>query len=71
MNCQHLRTIGDNYGVTCQDCGEILAGFGFGGWFGERLQPEQACVHRFYVHDGIGICVFCETIERTTNEDTI
>ncbi len=29
--CSHNHRIGDNYGVTCQDCGEVLAGYGYWG----------------------------------------
>jgi hypothetical protein len=45
MNCEHNKRIGDNYGVTCQDCGEILEGYGNGGWFGSNLKGNEQCKH--------------------------
>ena len=45
MNCEHQKRIGDNYGVTCQDCKEVLEGYGYGGWFGSNLKVNERCIH--------------------------
>lgn len=62
--CEHLRKIGDNYGLSCVDCGEKLSGFGYGGWFGNRIASGETCVH-FFVPMGdedtkIEVCLYCE-----------
>lgn len=55
MTCQHLKKIGDNYGMTCADCGEVLEGFGF--W----AEGSKHCVKHLWLQDGIGyVCVYCE-----------
>ena len=41
MKCEHHKRIGDNYGVTCQDCKEVLEGYGYGGWFGSNLNMND------------------------------
>jgi hypothetical protein len=43
--CQHLSKQGDNYGITCTDCGEALEGYGYGGWFGSNLKGNEQCLH--------------------------
>ena len=43
--CQHRKRIGDNYGVTCQDCGAVLEGYGYGGFFGNNLRGNEQCIH--------------------------
>jgi len=43
--CEHTRKIGDNYGISCQDCGEVLEGYGCGGWFGSNLSGRERCLH--------------------------
>jgi DNA-directed RNA polymerase subunit RPC12/RpoP len=56
MTCDHSRKIGDNYGVTCQDCGAVLEGFGFWAEGGSR------CVKHLWLQDGSDgfVCVYCE-----------
>ncbi len=45
-NCQHLRRIGDNYGITCQTCGAVLEGYGYGGFtFSDNLTGNEQCIH--------------------------
>jgi hypothetical protein len=44
-NCQHFKRIGDNYGLSCQTCGQPLEGFGFGGFFGSSLTGNEQCIH--------------------------
>jgi hypothetical protein len=44
MYCDHNKRIGDNYGVTCQDCGEILEGYGYGDWLGSKVYGKK-CIH--------------------------
>lgn len=57
--CDHKRVLGDNYGMTCQECGEPLAGYGYGGWFGSLLGEVKACIHVFIN----GACLYCEMSE--------
>lgn len=52
--CQHNNKIGDNYGMSCQDCGERLEGYGYWG-------HERSCRHRFLpVGDTEEVCIYCE-----------
>jgi hypothetical protein len=37
MLCPHHKTISDTYGVSCQACGGVLEGYGYGGWFGSTV----------------------------------
>lgn len=55
MACQHNHTVGDNYGITCADCGAILAGYGYWG------EGSRTCNH-LYVSNGEGrqVCLYCE-----------
>ncbi|MEJ5200587.1 MAG: hypothetical protein WHV66_00025 [Anaerolineales bacterium] len=50
--CPHYRQIADNYGVTCEDCGEILEGYGFWGSSGY-------CRHVWLN----GECIYCQAID--------
>jgi hypothetical protein len=43
--CQHFKHIGDNYGISCQTCGEQLEGYGYGGFFGNNLIGNEHCIH--------------------------
>ncbi len=43
--CQHLSRQGDNYGISCQTCGQALEGYGFGGFFGSNLAGNELCIH--------------------------
>lgn len=53
--CDHNSTIGDNYGVTCADCGQVLSGYGYWG------EGSTTCQHE-YLPDGNGnlVCLYCE-----------
>lgn len=56
MTCDHSRKIGDNYGMTCADCGEVLEGYGF---FGDGA---TTCTKHLFLEDGKGfICLYCQT----------
>jgi hypothetical protein len=68
-NCQHNNRIGDNYGVSCQDCGERLSGFGCGGWFGANLQVGVQCIHVFAPmgEDSAEVCIYCEQWRKSPN----
>jgi hypothetical protein len=44
MTCEHNKRLGDNYGVSCQECGVVLEGFGYGGWFGSNLKGHERCL---------------------------
>lgn len=53
MACQHNRRIGDNYGISCMDCGAQLAGYGNNGEF-------ASCLHEWYYHGDIHHCMYCQ-----------
>lgn len=62
--CQHNHTLGDNYGVTCQDCGKVLEGYGY---YGER---HIICEHRWWKDDnGLWHCYYCEAERREYEEE--
>jgi len=68
--CSHARKIGDNYGLTCQDCGETIEGYG--GWFGSNLNGNETCSHgsRYKSNDLEEECVYCQSI-RATRKDHV
>lgn len=55
-NCEHLRRVSDAYGITCLDCGEILAGYGYD-------HEGKDCIHNgYYIFncgDDIPYCEYC------------
>ena len=54
---QHAR----HYGMSCQDCGERLEGYGY--W-----AHEKDCLHRFLpVGDTEEVCTYCEMWRRKDN----
>ncbi len=58
--CQHPKRVGDNYGVTCQDCGATLEGYGYGGFFGRNLKGHKPCLHVWIKSDAQQEeCVYC------------
>jgi hypothetical protein len=58
--CRHARKIGDNYGLTCQDCGEVVEGYGYGGWFGSNLKGNERCMHVWVnISDIAEQCMYC------------
>jgi hypothetical protein len=65
MDCKHLSRVGDNYGMSCMDCGKQLSGFGYGGWFGMNLTGKTTCIHLWSPmgEGGAAICVYCEEIK--------
>ena len=67
--CQHLKRIGDNYGVSCQTCGKQLEGYGYGGFFGSSLKGNERCIHKWSEqYAGMEECDYCfEIRERLTN----
>ena len=63
MNCEHHKRIGDNYGVTCQDCKEVLEGYGYGGWFGSNLKGNERCIHIWWkISTEEEECMYCHVI---------
>lgn len=50
--CEHRRMIGDNYGLSCMDCGEVLEGFGY--W-----AQSQTCRHVWSKGEGGYECIYC------------
>ncbi len=67
--CQHLKRIGDNYGVSCQTCGQALEGYGRGGFFGSSRTGSERCIHVWERIDAeMEACKYCFIIrERVTN----
>lgn len=60
MACPHHRQQGDNYGVTCMDCGETLSGYGY--W----AEGSQVCHHVWYPDpdDEYETCMYCESTRK-------
>lgn len=55
--CQHSRRQGDNYGVTCMECGETIAGYGFWG------EGSKTCIHEWGRMDDESkeeMCIYCQ-----------
>jgi len=70
-NCQHLRRQGDNYGVSCQTCGQALEGYGYGGFFGSNLKGNEQCIQGEFAWYKISAeqeeCNYCHRVrERVT-----
>ena len=63
MFCEHTKRIGDNYGVSCQDCQAVLEGYGYGGFFGSNLTGREQCLHGawFPISDAEEECLYCHT----------
>ncbi len=62
VDCEHNRKIGDNYGLTCQDSGAVLQGYGYGGWFGSNLNGEERCIHVWVnISNTKEQCMYCFT----------
>jgi hypothetical protein len=62
MYCEHSKRIGDNYGITCQNCGQQLEGYGYGGFFGSNLKGNERCVHVWYkISDVEEECMYCHS----------
>lgn len=61
--CDHNVKIGDNYGISCHECGVRLEGYGY--W-----AHENKCLHHF-VPDGNGdeVCMYCEMWRSTAQHD--
>ena len=57
--CEHRRQQGDNYGVTCMDCGETLAGYGY--W----AEGSKVCKHDWITEaedSDYEVCMYCERV---------
>lgn len=67
MICEHNKRMGDNYGISCQNCGQALEGYGHGGWFGSNLKGDEGCVHGAWypVNADEEECLYCHTIRKT------
>jgi len=61
MQCEHRKRIGDNYGLSCQDCGEQLEGYGYGGFFDtSSLTGDEPCIHVWDTSDPeVEECNYC------------
>jgi hypothetical protein len=68
MTCKHNKKIGDNYGVSCQSCWQVLEGYGYGGWFGSSLEGNGRCVHGenawYPINDTEEECKYCQGIRK-------
>ncbi len=70
MNCEHVSKIGDNYGLSCQNCGKALEGYGCGGFFGVNLTGNEKCIHGswYKISDNEEECYYCQIVrERIVN----
>ena len=69
--CDHNKRVGDNYGVSCQDCGLALEGFGYGGWLGGNLSGTEPCIHAWYkVSAGEEECLYCHKARERAHKAT-
>lgn len=60
--CEHNNKIGDNYGLSCRDCGEQLQGYGYWG-------KHKTCIHFWYKDDeGRETCMYCERTKEMIEE---
>ncbi|MEW6179204.1 MAG: hypothetical protein AB1522_04675 [Chloroflexota bacterium] len=50
--CEHRNKVGDNYGLTCLDCGEVLEGYGYWG-------QSETCRHVWLKGEGGYECLYC------------
>jgi hypothetical protein len=53
------------YGVTCAECGQVLEGYGYGGFIGKNLNGKERCVHAAWYQVGGGgkaQCPYCKEI---------
>lgn len=65
--CQHNRTQGDNYGITCSDCGDAIAGYGFWG------EGSKTCKHtwvKMSEESTEEICMYCQDYRPATPSTT-
>lgn len=57
--CQHLCRQGDNYGVSCRDCGAALRGYGYWG------EGRANCLHS-WITTGEEVepvmCIYCQAV---------
>jgi hypothetical protein len=70
MYCDHKKQIGDHYGISCQDCGYVLKGYGYGGFFRSNLKGNEACMHesRYKSNDIEEECMYCHAIRERKNK---
>ena len=63
MFCDHTKQIGNIYGVSCQDCGLALEGYGYGGMFGSNLTGNERCIHGAWypISDTAEECLYCHS----------
>ena len=67
--CQHERKIGDNYGVSCQNCNKQLEGYGYGGYFGSNLKGNEKCIHVWWTTSTEQEeCYYCQRVRERTNK---
>ena len=61
QDCPHNRKIGDNYGMSCQDCGAQLSGYGYPK-FWPNGRPPRICIHEWWdePHMKYKLCTYCE-----------
>ena len=66
MLCEHNKKIGDNYGISCQSCGQALEGYGYGGFFGSNLKGNEHCMHGawYKINASEEECLYCQSIRK-------
>jgi hypothetical protein len=66
MPCDHKKLLGDNYGVSCQSCGQVMEGYGYGGWFGSNLNGNERCMHGAWypISNTEEECMYCQDIRK-------
>ena len=59
--CKHKRKAGDNFGVSCLDCGSVLEGYGY------IAKRSKTCIHKYVLTENISkICIYCEDLSSNT-----
>ena len=69
MYCDHSQQLGDNYGISCQRCGAVLEGYGYGGFLGNT--GDEQCVHQawYRISGNEEECVYCHSLRPTPLPD--
>ena len=60
--CDHKCKVGDNNGITCSDCGEVLEGFGY-------QHSATECLHVFFCLPWMPYCTcsWCDQLKPNPN----
>lgn len=62
--CGGTSFIGDNYGMSCMNCGKQISGYGY-------YAHAKDCIHSWYgePHMKHKTCIYCEMVTQNENYD--